>query len=173
MFFASVEHSTEKPSELLTIFFRKLALTQMGPLLRHHKGSAAKAMRMQRLLSRLEFEADQKAEKQWKLDRLDLVRRRAEKPPTVTQSCRQKIINLRVKTETIYEELYQRKLLELEQQEHIKASRALIEANLTPAERAARDEEVREFQIRYSKLVPEAHPDWRQHASESFRSRKL
>jgi hypothetical protein len=130
-------------------------------------------MTLEVLLNKLECEAKRKADRDWKKVRLDLVQRRAEKPPTVTQSCRQKVINLRAKTETIYEELYQRKLLELAQQEHTKASRALIEANLTPAERAARDGEVREFQVRYSKLVPEAHPDWRELASETFRSRKL
>jgi hypothetical protein len=50
--------------------------------------------------------------------RLDLVQRRPEKPPTVTEASRKKVIDLRAKTETIYEELYQRKLLELSQQEH-------------------------------------------------------
>jgi hypothetical protein len=131
-------------------------------------------MRMQRLLSRLEFEADQKAERQWKLDRLDLVRRRAEKPPTMTEASRKKVIDLRAKNETIYEELYQRRLLALAQEEHIKANMALIEANRTPAERKAQAEEVRQFQIRLSRVTSaEQHPDWASRASETFRTRKL
>jgi hypothetical protein len=128
---------------------------------------------MEVLLNKLECEAEREADRNWKKVRVDLVERMREKPPTVTQSCRQKVINLRAKTETIYKELYQRKLPQLAQEEHIKAKRALIEANLTPAERAARDEEVREFQVRYSRLVPEAHPLWREHATAEFRSKKL
>jgi hypothetical protein len=96
------------------------------------------------------------------LEHQQIVERNVRKPPTVTQACREKVINLRAKTETMYEEMYQRKLLALAEEEHIKARRALFEANLSPAERKARDEDVREFQERYSALVPEASNSWRE-----------
>jgi hypothetical protein len=133
-------------------------------------------MKLEILLNKLEFEA-QKADrdwKEWKQTRLDLVQQLAVKPPTVTEATRDKVRNLRAKTETIYEEMYQRKLLQLADAEHIKARIALHEAYLTPSERAARDEEVREFQIRLSRVTsPEQHPNWREHATLAFRNKKL
>jgi hypothetical protein len=130
-------------------------------------------MKLEKLLYQLKAEAYAKADLQWKHDRMDLVKRKAKKPPTVTQSCRQQVSKLRAKSENIYEEIYQRKLLQIAQEQLTRANVALLEANRTPAERAARDNEIREFQVSYSRLVPEAHPDWRQHATEEFRSKKL
>jgi hypothetical protein len=46
-------------------------------------------MNLEVLLHRLQLEAEEKADLQWKQTRLDLVKRKAEKPPTVTQSSRQ------------------------------------------------------------------------------------
>lgn len=118
-------------------------------------------MKLENLLHRLELEAEAKADRNWKQERLELVKRKTAKPPTVTESCRKKVAKLRARTESIYEELYERKLLELEQREHVKATMALIEADRTPAQRAARDREVHDFQERYSALVLEASPSWR------------
>jgi hypothetical protein len=118
-------------------------------------------MKLENLLHRLKAEAYAKADLQWKQDRIDLVKRRTAKQPTVTQSCLQQVRNLRAKSEDIYEEIYQRKLLQIAQEQFTRANVALLEANRTPAERAARDEEIREFQERFAALVPEASNSWR------------
>jgi hypothetical protein len=118
-------------------------------------------MKLERLLYRLEAEAHVKTDRQWNLDRLDLVKRKVPKQPTVTQSCRKKANALRIQTADVYDEIYERRLLEIAQDANTRANLKLLELNRTPAERAARDEEVREFQERYSAIVLEASPDWR------------
>jgi hypothetical protein len=130
-------------------------------------------MKLESLLYRLKAEAYAKADLQWKLDRLELVKRKVSKQPSVTQSCRMQVRNLRSQSENIYEELYQRKLLQIAQEQLTRANLALLELNRTPAERAARDQDIHDFQVRYSRLVPEASPDWREEATLAFKNKKL
>jgi hypothetical protein len=118
-------------------------------------------MNLEVLLSKLQCEAEREADKNWKRVRLDLVKRKAKRPPTVTQSCRQRANALRIQTADIYDEIYERRLLEIAQDANTRANLKLLELNRTPEKRAARDEEVRDFQERYSTIVLEASPDWR------------
>jgi hypothetical protein len=92
----------------------------------------------------------------------------------VTEACRKKANALRIKTADVYDQIYEMKLLELTKGQNTRANTALMEANRTPAERKAQAEEVRQFQIRLSRVTSaEQHPDWASHASETFRTRKL
>jgi hypothetical protein len=119
-------------------------------------------MKLKNLLYQLKAEAYAKADLRWKQDRMDLVKRRTAKQPTVTQSCRQQVAKLRAKSEDVYEEIYQRKLLQIAQEQLTRANVALLELSRTPAERAARDQDIHDFQERYSALVPEASNSWRE-----------
>jgi hypothetical protein len=49
----------------------------------------------------------------------------------------------------------------------------LREANLSAEERRLRAAETRRGQILFSKVCPELHPEWRQHAQEEFLAKKL
>jgi hypothetical protein len=95
-------------------------------------------MKLEGLLYRLELEADKRADKNWKQIRVDLVKRQAEKPPTVTEACRKSTRDLKFKTEEIWNELRERKMLELAEERHTRARLALLEANRGPAERKAK-----------------------------------
>jgi hypothetical protein len=118
-------------------------------------------MKLESLLYRLKAEAYAKADRKWKEVRVDFVRRKMEKPPTVTEACRESARTLKRKTDEIWNEIRERRMLELAKDQHTRANVALLEANRTPAERKAQAEDVRDFQVRYSRLVPEASPDWR------------
>jgi hypothetical protein len=63
-------------------------------------------MKLENLVCRLKLEADKNADKKWTQDRLEVVQRKVRKQPTVTQSCRKQVANLRAKSEAIYEEIY-------------------------------------------------------------------
>jgi hypothetical protein len=59
--------------------------------------------------------------------------------------------------------------LKLEAQRHLKATMALREANMTVAEKQARAEETRRFQIGLSRITsPEQHPNWRQQENSNL-----
>lgn len=106
--------------------------------------------------------------------RLETIRLNTTKPDTKSEQSRKRLLQLRVRTAEIEEELDLRQQVEAEQARFCKAQRALHEKNLTLTERKAQAEETRQFQIRLSRVIsPEHHPDWRLHATETFRSRKL
>jgi hypothetical protein len=130
-------------------------------------------MKLERLLYRLEAEASAKADLQWKQDRLDLVKRRTAKQPTVTQSCRQQVRDLRSQSEDIYEEIYQRKLLQIAQEQLTRANMALMQARQTPQERKEMEEETLRGRILFSKVIPELSPSWREEATLAFKNKKL
>jgi hypothetical protein len=114
------------------------------------------------LLAKLDAEANLRFERKWIAGQKRIVERNVRKPETVTKACRRKVSDLTLKSEAIYEELYQRKLLEIAEEQNTKANSALIKANMTPAERAAKDEEIRQGQILFSRVVGEEnHPGWR------------
>ena len=75
------------------------------------------------------------------------------------------ISHLRKRTDDLRFQLELRQQLKLEQEPFLKESIKLREANRTPGERKAQAEEIRRGQIFFSGVVPENHPDWREHWS--------
>ena len=51
---------------------------------------------------------------------------------------------------------------EVESERHLATTMKLRAANRTPAEKKAYDAEIERGQILFSRVVAEAHPDWRQ-----------
>ena len=130
-------------------------------------------MRAERLYEKVMLEAEREADKKWKRDRLDVVQRKTTKPPTVTQSCRKQVFELRAKSEAVYEEIYQRKLLQIAQEQLTRANLALMQASRTPQERKEQEEETLRGRILFSKIIPELSPTWREEATLAFRNKKL
>jgi hypothetical protein len=76
------------------------------------------------------------------------------------------ISHLQKRTDDIRMELEVRKRLKAEEEKYAKVARELREANLTLAERKAREAEIRRSQILLSRVVcPELSPTWKQEAS--------
>src|ERR1700736_2941071 len=96
-------------------------------------------MKVERLLAKLEFEAD---EKHWNERRLQAFRLQTQ-PPTRAEQSWKTLYHLRARTAEIEEELSLRAEVEREQERFCKAQRALREKNLTVAERKAKAEETR------------------------------
>src|SRR6202035_2116248 len=109
--------------------------------------------RTERLLAKLEFEAD---EKDWNDRRLQAIRLQT-KPVTRAEQSRKELYHLRARTAEIEEELNLRSEVEKEQERFCKADRALREKNRTPEERKAYDAEIRRGQISFSRIVAENH----------------
>jgi hypothetical protein len=130
-------------------------------------------MKLESLLYRLKAEAYAKADLQWKQDRIDLVKRRTAKQPTVTQSCRQQVSKLRARSEDIYEEIYQRKLLQIAWEQLTRANMSLMQASRTPQERKEMEEETLRGRVLFSKIIPELSPSWREEATLAFKNKKL
>lgn len=131
-------------------------------------------MNAQRLLNKLELEADSEWVKNYKRQKLETIQRNVTQPETKVQQDRKKLHQLRSRTAQAEYELKLRAELEQEQQRCFTAERELRAANLTLAERKAQEAETRDFQIRLSRITsPEQHPDWREHCTATFRSRKL
>jgi hypothetical protein len=119
-------------------------------------------MRAEHLHAKLMLEAAQNEERLWYQERLELVERKAGQPESKADQCRRQLRDLRAKTNAIEWELDLRHRVALESQRHLKATMALREANMTVAEKQARAEETRRFQIGLSRITsPEQHPDWR------------
>lgn len=119
-------------------------------------------MDAERLLTKLEFEADRASEKKWNEQRLETIRRCQRKKETKAEQSRKTLHQLRARTAEIEEELRLRSQVEREQERFCKAERALREKNRTLAERKVYDAEIRRGQILFSRVVAEAHPDWRE-----------
>jgi hypothetical protein len=119
-------------------------------------------MNAEHLHAKLMLEAAQNEERFWHQERLELVERKARQPESKADQCRRQLRDLRAKTNAIEWELDIRYRVELESQRHLKATMALREANMTPAEKQARADETRRGQILFSRIVPENSPDWRQ-----------
>jgi hypothetical protein len=119
------------------------------------------------LLAKLEGEADLRFEKESNEQQLEMVRRKT-RPETKSQQCQKKLSQLRAQTAEIERELDLRERVEVESQRHLAATLKLRTANRTPAEQKAYDAEVRKGQILFANIVPENHPDWREHARAEF-----
>jgi hypothetical protein len=100
-------------------------------------------------------------------ERLEMIRRKT-RPETKSQQCQKKLSQLQAQTAEIERELDLRKRVEVESQRHLAATLKLRAANRTPAEQKAYDAEVRKGQILFANIVPENHPDWREHARAEF-----
>jgi hypothetical protein len=116
-------------------------------------------MNAEHLHAKLMLEAAQNQERLWYQEGLELVK--AVQPESKSAQCMRQLRDLRAKTNAIEWELDLRHCVELESQRHLKATRALREANLTSAEKQARDEDIHRGQVLYSNRVMEAHPNWR------------
>jgi hypothetical protein len=129
-------------------------------------------MRAERLVAKLELQE----QREW--ERKEQERMRQAANPTVTLDTRvdqaiSMMAHLREKKRSIYVELEMRHRLKAEQASYMRAASELREANLSAEERRLREVETRRGQILYSKVCPELHPDWRQHAQEEFLAKKL
>jgi hypothetical protein len=102
-------------------------------------------------------------------------RRKAKQPKPVSraQANIARVVELRKKTAAIDYELETQRTLAAESKRHQDASVALYLANLTPAQRAERDEDTRRMAFHYSGLIPELSPSWREEAAAAFKNRKL
>jgi hypothetical protein len=126
-------------------------------------------MKAENLHAKLMLEAAQNEERLWYQERLELVMRKASQPESKSDQCRRQLRDLRAKTNAINCELDLRHRLELEAKRHLKATMALRKANMTPAEKQARAEETRRFQIGLSRITsPEQHPNWRQQENSNL-----
>jgi hypothetical protein len=119
------------------------------------------AERSERLVAKLQFQAELEQDKQMELERKGIVERNVRKPETVTQACRRKVSDLRSKSEAFYEEVYQRKLLAIAEEQLTRANMALMQASRTPQERKELEEESLRGRILFSKIIPELSLDWR------------
>jgi hypothetical protein len=118
-------------------------------------------MKVERLLMQLQREADIRFQREVDDERQEVIRQNTQ-PESRSVQCRRQLRDLRQKTNAIEGELDLRHRVELESQRHLKATIALREANLTVAEKQARAEETRRFQIGLSRITSaEQHPDWR------------
>ena len=116
-------------------------------------------MDAEKLLAKLEFEAE---EKKWNEQRLQAIRRRIQ-PATRAEQSRKTLHHLRSRTAEIEEELHLRAQVEREQERCFKAERALKEKNRSLIERKAQAEETRQFQLQLSHIISSEHsPDWRE-----------
>jgi hypothetical protein len=88
--------------------------------------------RSDRLVAKLQAQADLEEEKRYKLERQQIVERNVRKLPTVTEACRKNAKALRAETEAIWDEINQRKLLQLAREQHTRANVVLLAANKTP-----------------------------------------
>jgi hypothetical protein len=129
-------------------------------------------MRLETLVAKLELQEEREWEKQWAKQRQEALH------PRITQEAKDEqsismICRLQKKTADVYYQLELNRRLQAEQEHFLRASMQLREANLTTAERKARENEAHRGQILFSKVCPELHPDWRQHAQEEFLAKKL
>jgi hypothetical protein len=130
-------------------------------------------MRAERLVEKLQLEADLEFKRKWTTDRQKIVERSVRKPETKSQQCRKQLSQLRANTAEIERELDLRKEVESESRRNLEARMKLLEANRSPEEKKAQAEEIRRGQILFSRIVPENHPDWRAQATAEFLAKKL
>jgi hypothetical protein len=120
------------------------------------------------LLERLDEQAAFKADQ----DRaLAARRRRIKAPPTKLQQKTEKLMEMRRQAAAAEHELKLSRELEAESKRLQEARLELYRANRTKREQQMLETDTRRMAIAFSTVCPEAHPDWRQHAAEAFRSR--
>jgi hypothetical protein len=84
-----------------------------------------------------------------------------------------KIADLQGKTQRMNYEVKTAKLLATATKDHQQASVACYLANLSPSEKAQRDEDMRRMGHYYSRVCQEASPNWREDARAEFRNKRL
>ena len=126
-------------------------------------------MDAEKLLAKLKLEA--RAREKNRNEPLPRAIRFQTQTETKAEQNRKKLHRLRARTAEIEYELKLREQVEAEAEKCMKAERALRDANLTIAERKARDAEIRAGQIAFSHVVAENHPDWREHARAEFQNK--
>jgi hypothetical protein len=127
-------------------------------------------MRMIDLIQKLEIDAYRAADREQKEMRLEAARLK-NTPQAKARQSRRELNRLRTHTAEIRNELELRRQMESEMKKFVAASLELQEANLSAQERELRDADTHRMQILFSKIVPEAHPDWRAHATAAFLNR--
>jgi hypothetical protein len=127
-------------------------------------------MRMIQILKKLEADADRAADRERKEMRLEAARLK-NTPQAKARQSRRELSRLRFHTAEIRDELELKRQLKMEMQKYVAASLELQEANRSAEEREMRDADTRRLQILFSKIVPEAHPDWRAHATAAFQAK--
>jgi hypothetical protein len=78
-------------------------------------------MRAERLVEKLQLEADREFERKWESDRQKIVERNARKPETKSQQCRKQLSQLRLQTAEMERELDLRKEVEAESRRNLEA----------------------------------------------------
>jgi hypothetical protein len=126
-----------------------------------------------KLLEKLQDEADLAFERNWEVRNQEVVRRNTRQPPTKEEQKRARLFRLRKETSEILDAMELDKQVETESRRYVEARLRQRKANLTVAEKKAQAEETRRGQIQFSRVIAENHPDWREHASEAFRNKKL
>jgi hypothetical protein len=127
-------------------------------------------MTAERLVAKMQLQE----ELDWRQKREERKRQLAQpKPVNKAEANISTIVQLRKKTAAIDYELETQRTLAAESKRHQEASVALYLANLTPQERAERDEDTRRMQLYAAQYCKEAGPDWRQQAQEVFAKKRL
>jgi hypothetical protein len=127
-------------------------------------------MKAERLVAKLELQA----EREW-LHKEQERRRtaRQQKPLTRAEANINKIVQLEKKTFDCHYELATQRMLAVATKQNQDASVALYLANMTPAEKAENENDLRRMAFHYSSLCPELSPSWQEEAAAAFRNRKL
>jgi hypothetical protein len=125
---------------------------------------------MEQLLFRLEWEQLDQRDRQLAAENMEMAQLQSS-PEVRAARNRKKLSDLRHCTAALQDELKLKRELEAQRKRHAKAAVALKEANLTTEERRERDADTQRFQMLFSRICPESHPDWRQRADDEFQSR--
>lgn len=127
----------------------------------------------ERLYEKMMLEADRADEAKYAKQTEEIVRRNVKKPETKAVQYRKQIGQLRSRTLQLENELKLQREVEVEAERQTRATMALSEANLTAAERKARDAETLRFQRLLGKHVSaEYSPEWREEANLYFNRKR-
>jgi hypothetical protein len=127
-------------------------------------------MKMRDLIHRMEMDADRALDREIEEEKL-LASKRTITPETRHQADIRQLRNLRAQTSALKDELKVRHELEAEWKRLIEVSLQLQEENMTSEERRLRDAEIDRMRRVFSRVCPEASPDWREDAERKFQSR--
>jgi hypothetical protein len=131
-------------------------------------------MRAERLYEKVMLEAERDWEQQEERERLEIIRLNTQQPDTNYEQNIKKLCRLVKATFDMECELEAIKQVAKASEQHLFATMRLRAAKRTPAEKKARDADLRAGQIAFSRITsPENYPDWRQHATAEFRNKKL
>jgi hypothetical protein len=127
-------------------------------------------MKMIALLEKLETDAFLASRRKIEEDRL-FARELKSTPEAKAAEQRKQLRQLRARTSAMRNELKLKHELKAELKRLTKISLELQEESMTFEERQRRDAEVHRLQTLFSRVCPEASPDWREQANLEFQSR--